>query len=145
MMRRPPRSTRTDALFPDTTLFRSVGDLAIEDLADRVLIEAQAARTVSARETQVEAVFGDRIVRVANLLVDRIEGDRHRCDQGRNLDHRAVTLFRIVVLTGARGYARSNDRSEEHTSELQSLMRLSYAVFCLTNKNQHNHSNTRKQ
>src|SRR3546814_21116540 len=57
----------------------------------------------------VEAVFGDRIVRVANLLVDRIEGDRHRCDQGRNLDHRAVTLFRIVVLTGARGYARSND------------------------------------
>src|SRR3546814_3651747 len=103
MMRRPPRSTRTDALFPDTTLFRSVGDLAIEDLADRVLIEAQAARTVSARETQVEAVFGDRIVRVANLLVDRIEGDRHR-------------------------------RSEEHTSELQSLMRISYAVFCLKKK-----------
>src|SRR3546814_1362235 len=121
----------------------------------------------------VEAVFGDRIVRVANLLVDRIEGDRHRCDQGRNLDHRAVTLFRIVVLTGARGYARSNDsdadgrvgaavvvdvqlvgtqsgfrqgigegrielvarsRSEEHTSELQSLMRISYAVFCLKKK-----------
>src|SRR3546814_20751289 len=113
MMRRPPRSTRTDALFPDTTLFRSVGDLAIEDLADRVLIEAQAARTVSARETQVEAVFGDRIVRVANLLVDRIEGDRHRCDQGRNLDHRAVPLFRIVVLTDARGYARSTEHSAD--------------------------------
>src|SRR3546814_19178374 len=73
MIRRPPRSTRTDTLFPYTTLFRSVGP--------------QDARR------------GDGVV------------DRHR---GRSLP-RPV-------------------RSEEHTSELQSLMRISYAVFCLKKK-----------
>src|SRR3546814_1071705 len=71
MIRRPPRSTRTDTLFPYTTLFRSVF---------------------------------------------------------RSLDHRAIGAEREP--------AGLQDRSEEHTSELQSLMRISYAVFCLKKKKQ---------
>src|SRR3546814_3720062 len=95
MIRRPPRSTRTDTLFPYTTLFRS------RQFRPR---QAQAARLA----------LGDLGVRrqVLDLAVEqalRFQG----------LDE---------VLLGAQ-------RSEEHTSELQSLMRISYAVFCLKKKN----------
>src|SRR3546814_8129513 len=80
MIRRPPISTRTDTLFPYTTLFRS----------------------------------------------------RHECrfvDVGRRS---ASVGFRSAVVSTT---ARDHSRSEEHTSELQSLMRISYAVFCLKKKN----------
>src|SRR3546814_2813310 len=92
MIRRPPRSTRTDTLFPYTTLFRSEVGLACE-----VVIRSQGQRVV---------------------------------DQG---------LGRTRVAGGQRarrGAAQLQGRSEEHTSELQSLMRISYAVFCLTKKKQ---------
>src|SRR3546814_10026374 len=75
MIRRPPRSTRTDTLFPYTTLFRSL----------------------------------------------RMAG--------------ASGLLRCYVLADCRAYGNKTPRSEEHTSELQSLMRISYAVFCLKKKN----------
>src|SRR3546814_9164625 len=100
MTRRPPRSTRTDTLFPYTTLFRSerLLDLAgqhFEPLTDdRDQLRARNPRSLA-------LVFG---------------GDR------RDIDH-------VVVV------ARAHIRSEEHTSELQSLMRISYAVFCLKKKN----------
>src|SRR3546814_4862212 len=90
MIRRPPRSTRTDTLFPYTTLFRSLLE---------VLDELGLAITLA----------------VANSL------------QNARLGHAAEVGF------DRRG------RSEEHTSELQSLMRISYAVFCLKKKN-HNHT-----
>src|SRR3546814_2259234 len=80
MIRRPPRSTRTDTLFPYTTLFRSV---------QQVLVVP-------------EAHIG--------------------------------ALQLAVALDVDRGVAIDQDRSEEHTSELQSLMRISYAVFCLKKK-----------
>src|SRR3546814_4952131 len=84
MIRRPPRSTRTDTLFPYTTLFRSERDIALANgLAHDVL--------------------------------------------GRTLDELPPQTRRL--LTAIHG------RSEEHTSELQSLMRISYAVFCLKKKN----------
>src|SRR3546814_6890397 len=94
MIRRPPRSTRTDTLFPYTTLFRS----------------PQAAIAFRAHPgTQMHFVNGDRRVR---RLPDA------------TLTHPfAVRPDEIVR------------RSEEHTSELQSLMRISYAVFCLKKKN----------
>src|SRR3546814_10507534 len=78
MIRRPPRSTRTDTLFPYTTLFRS--------------------------------------------------GYGIRYDHG---------LFRQAIVDGWQ-HEQTETRSEEHTSELQSLMRISYAVFCLKKKNQKN-------
>src|SRR3546814_19498410 len=87
MIRRPPRSTRTDTLFPYTTLFRSADDRRRLQFAAR-----------------------DPYCR----FVD--QADR------RFAAHAGVDL------------ARRRDRSEEHTSELQSLMRISYAVFCLKKK-----------
>src|SRR3546814_8401738 len=76
MIRRPPRSTRTDTLFPYTTLFRSFG--------------AESQNTVA-----------------------KLKG---------------------FAAIGHNRYATTGERSEEHTSELQSLMRISYAVFCLKKK-----------
>src|SRR3546814_7739280 len=78
MIRRPPRSTRTDTLFPYTTLFRS-------------------------------ALIAFRYIRKQEELAGEVEPAENAGDHG-------------------------HDRSEEHTSELQSLMRISYAVFCLKKK-----------
>src|SRR3546814_10277579 len=98
MIRRPPRSTRTDTLFPYTTLFRSV-------LAPRAM--ATAAKLQSHRD-------------------------------------RAPSNPRVERLLLGRPSSAPPKRSEEHTSELQSLMRISYAVFCLKKKTKntdHNSSN----
>src|SRR3546814_4901904 len=90
MIRRPPRSTRTDTLFPYTTLFRSVGrDLRLAPVGER---------------------YGEQILVAHEADPPPVVGD---------------------VEVDFRGLARS----EEHTSELQSLMRISYAVFCLKKKN----------
>src|SRR3546814_9900128 len=95
MIRRPPRSTRTDTLFPYTTLFRSVGDPS-----------TRTFHQVDERMPVGDAQVPDMIV-LLNLNPGR------RCPHSRKIG-------RI--------------RSEEHTSELQSLMRISYAVFCLKKK-----------
>src|SRR3546814_3343256 len=112
MTRRPPSSTRTDTLFPYTTLFRS----ALPDVA-RLIAETRA--------------------------VDRIEVvDGGHVHFGRGGDHR----FQHRQLRRVDGDVER--RSEEHTSELQSLMRISYAVFCLKKKKtvqpttQHDHQHT---
>src|SRR3546814_1322409 len=99
MIRRPPRSTRTDTLFPYTTLFRSsrVDDLAAAEAAGNPL----------------PLGFADRLVAVKRALATK------------------PTLRQPI------------SRSEEHTSELQSLMRISYAVFCLKKK-QKLHKNNHK-
>src|SRR3546814_18557506 len=106
MIRRPPRSTRTDTLFPCTTLFRS----GVE---------------------HVEHVAGLETGALADLEVVEIM-------PWRDLD-RARAQFGIGMFVGdhleAAAGDRLEDRSEEHTSELQSLMRITYAVFCLKNKN----------
>src|SRR3546814_5194121 len=103
MIRRPPRSTRTDTLFPYTTLFRSEGDLFL----------VGALRPAALR-------FG--------------EGGQHlrRQHLGRRAGAGEILLgpFRVFVVENDGGLFRS----EEHTSELQSLMRISYAVFCLKKK-----------
>src|SRR3546814_9530967 len=104
MILRPPRSTRTDTLFPSTTLFRSqVGRLG------------KVLRTGSQR---VAVVVADETHHVGAAIVEVLAAEEGR----RGLVHAAVV-----------GAAMA-DRSEEHTSELQSLMRISYAVFCLKNK-----------
>src|SRR3546814_1987629 len=95
MIRRPPRSTRTDTLFPYTTLFRSTAAEARDvGLVDRLGFRDQVYAEMRARtDGESELLFADRW--------------RPR---------------------------RKIARSEEHTSELQSLMRISYAVFCLKKK-----------
>src|SRR3546814_3540677 len=114
MIRRPPRSTRTDTLLPYTTLFRSRRQADRDRLhADRRVHLRGPARGVHQRADR-------RAARLALLQV-RFEPAR-RAGQARSRD-------------------RTGERSEEHTSELQSLMRISYAVFCLKKKKirKHNH------
>src|SRR3546814_8672917 len=100
MIRRPPRSTRTDTLFPYTTLFRSSDALRQGDIS--------AAR--------------DRLAAASCE-----PGEVREIDPGKAAD----ILFSALPAEGRRVLQA---RSEEHTSELQSLMRISYAVFCLKKK-----------
>src|SRR3546814_13234679 len=92
MIRRPPRSTRTDTLFPYTTLFRS-----------------------------------DAVMKLDKIDIRNVMGVR-----GIEVD----LTTPITIFAGGNGAGKSSalERSEEHTSELQSLMRISYAVFCLKKK-----------
>src|SRR3546814_1082288 len=123
MNRRPPRSTRTDPLFPYTTLFRSPA-------VDGTQVDLQRAATARhAREA------GDAGRRAAG------DGLGHHRWRARALDD---DVGRRQVGDGA-GVVRRAQRSEEHTSELQSLMRISYAVFCLQKKTKltHEHSTTK--
>src|SRR3546814_9393521 len=112
MNRRPPRSTRTDTLFPYTTLFRSPVD------ADRPSLTRRAAMILVASYNMRKAIGTDR----------RRRPDR-TIEVLNELDADVVALQEADRRFGARM------RSEEHTSELQSLMRISYAVFCLQKKN----------
>src|SRR3546814_8151646 len=117
MIRRPPRSTRTDNLFPYTTLFRSGCGAG----ADRY---GQGQRRIARRGAP--ALAGKWLIRKKFWTV--------RVRNGR--------------VAAAAGACRSSHfqawvvRSEEHTSELQSLMRISYAVFCLKKKKKNNKHTT---
>src|SRR3546814_5045619 len=103
MRRRPPRSTRTDTLFPYTTLFRSTPLLVVSIGLFAVVMIRELRRESSGLEELAEAA-------------------EHEPGSGPEDDDR---------------------RSEEHTSELQSLMRISYAVFCLKEKkNKYHHTQT---
>src|SRR3546814_3112091 len=109
MIRRPPRSTRTDTLFPYTTLFRSNG---AGDGGDH--------RHAAGRR--------------------RRRGGGHRAEGARHPGHWPQLRHRPAGDGPASRVA--GRRSEEHTSELQSLMRISYAVFCLKKKKRHTYTTT---
>src|SRR3546814_8450121 len=123
MIRRPPRSTRTDTLFPYTTLFRSH---AIDDLSR--LFPAQRSvsfcnpigKAVAAEAGQAHQIH---ILHIRSMLQMFDQAAESRCGDG--IIHYAIGQF------GSPYRAARKFRSEEHTSELQSLMRISYAVFCL--------------
>src|SRR3546814_6913137 len=99
MIRRPPRSTRTDTLFPSTTLFRSTSPT-------RAAPASTAAAIAS--EVEIPQIFTCTLI--------------------------APGLAPLPLSESTFARRRSGGRSEEHTSELQSLMRISYAVFCLKKK-----------
>src|SRR3546814_11785317 len=122
MIRRPPISTRTDTLFPYTTLVRApVVGLDGHRNHSRKAGEGGRPRSRAA----ALRLWAD----IAGLVGDVHHDDRRR-DRLRQPDLR---LF--LLLDGPCGVpARADPRSEEHTSELQSLMRISYAVFCLKKK-----------
>src|SRR3546814_9988777 len=122
MIRRPPRSTRTDTLFPYTTLFRSERD----DVEGRRRLPAE------------------RRVHAPDHAFARYPGAVSRGTEPQQIG---------AQRPGHRSEAEREIRSEEHTSELQSLMRSSYAVFCLKkktktyrtlNKTTHNKTHTNK-
>src|SRR3546814_6086075 len=116
MIRRPPRSTRTDTLFPYTTLFRSQAP------------SDPAALRPPAREGRGTALVGG---------AERTP-DPARRQTARGPDRRSPARVREVP-------GHDPERSEEHTSELQSLMRISYAVFCLKKKKKTSDTNTSSQ
>src|SRR3546814_2251201 len=122
MIRRPPRTTRTDTLFPYTTLFRSQVDLVLRAAADVVLAQIRnGVRVVTAgvagqRVGEGELV-GIVVVFAAGALEPGVVGA-----EGQPVERAAVPVELDRIVLG---------RSEEHTSELQSLMRISYAVLCL--------------
>src|SRR3546814_5566378 len=118
MVRRPPRSTRTDTLFPYTTLFRSHGQVPVVHLIQGFAPECRA-----------HARYGEHLPIHTLSALDQT-------DDGRELTYLYATDQR-----GACADAGVAGRSEEHTSELQSLMRISYAVFCLKKKKNKNHTN----
>src|SRR3546814_8417207 len=111
MIRRPPRSTRTDTLFPYTTLVRSIALIFNTTEGWQSLKDSQSVRA-SALNMKVPS-FTTAAGSIA--AAEAIEALR-----GSTLEVRAL-----------------QSRSEEHTSELQSLMRSSYAVFCLKKKTKH--------
>src|SRR3546814_9171171 len=108
MIRRPPRSTRTDTRFPYTTLFRSIDP--------------------------TDLLTGGLPLLYVPELTSYIE---HL-----DTDPREIAMFLASLPDD--GLVGEPNRSEEHTSELQSLMRISYAVFCLTKKNNSNPYLTRQ-
>src|SRR3546814_9830953 len=120
MIRRPPRSTRTDTLFPYTTLVRSfrldgeatrrVGDLRVPDLQEVPAVSRRPRFPHGSCRTGLRAAS----------KAQRPSGRRSAGSRG--------------TLRGLPGIGGCASRSEEHTSELQSLMRISYAVFCLKKK-----------
>src|SRR3546814_2308025 len=104
MIRRPPRSTRTDTLFPYTTLFRSL--------------------RVERREFHAQHVQR-QIDRAGQAVILEFTGQA---------DIQPARLAGVDHFPGVGKWQSPFERSEEHTSELQSLMRISYAVFCLKKK-----------
>src|SRR3546814_3876940 len=109
MIRRPPRSTRTDTLFPYTTLFRSLLLKGLRGGSVRRILWLRGSACDISCESQ------------------NIQDNEYDC--------------RLVM---ASIYSMYRARSEEHTSELQSLMRISYAVFCLKNKKYKTQQNNTK-
>src|SRR3546814_3906595 len=107
MIRQPPRTTRTDTLFPDTTLFLSAHRRAgVNDMAGKT---SMVPPKVETKPDTAKPTF----LSGGNPQIAKGDGD-------------APVQAYIAAMPG---------RSEEHTSELQSLMRISYAVFCLNKKN----------
>src|SRR3546814_16739353 len=115
MIRRPPRSTRPDTRFPYTALFRSRDATHVEAGAAQRLLAVLAGERVDAGRLQAQLCGADRghIAGRAGADDDDIEFFAH-----------GFSLCSFLLPS----------RSEEHTSELQSLMRISYAVFCLKKK-----------
>src|SRR3546814_7362061 len=121
-IRRPPGSTRTDTLFPYTTLFRSLAPLP------------------SPRSKSLEAIVATFIailyawIRGAQIIHIHAIGPALLCPLARILGLHVIVTHHGADYERAKWGAFAKLRSEEHTSELQSLMRISYAVFCLKKK-----------
>src|SRR3546814_1718658 len=128
MIRRPPRSTRTDTLFPYTTLFRSeLQDRVVPFDGDtaRSIIEQSLGRAIDDAYADFDTVpLASASIAQVHAATLRAEGDAPR---------REVVV--MVLRPGIERQIAADIRSEEHTSELQSLMRISYAVFCLKKQN----------
>src|SRR3546814_9475189 len=120
MIPRPPRSTRTDTLFPYTTLFLSPG--SGQHVAEPRLDAERYERLLPyAVALDVEEAWTGKFTLAVGAAAAAASAA-------------AISWYRGGAITDMGSFARSVGRSEEHTSELQSLMRTAYAVFCLKKK-----------
>src|SRR3546814_3908957 len=141
MILRPPRATGLYTLFPYPTLFRSLGGEPAQALHEAALDLAEVERRVQRVAAVVQNVDALDPVFAGEGVDDDLRGSGA---VGIVVERPALAglavpmdLRRLVKAGGGQGDARhvGRLRSEEHTSELQSLMRISYAVFCLKKKN----------
>src|SRR3546814_4135870 len=121
MIRRPPRTTRTDTRFPSTPLFRSMLAAAMIALLPAALLPA------AAEDEEKPHWFGATYDNMTVLAYGIPDSDY------------VMLSFSCAVGKPVVNVNVQDERSEEHTSELQSLMRISYAVFCLKKKNTTNY------
>src|SRR3546814_899573 len=170
MIRRPPRSTRTDTLFPYTTLFRSLhavmgpngsgkstlsyvlsGREGYEVTEGEVLYKGKDLLSMEPEERAREGLFlafqypveipgvsGTTFLKTALNAVRKYRGEPEM-DAMQFLKHvrakaKALNITDEMLKRAVNVGFSGGERSEEHTSELQSLMRISYAVFCLKKK-----------
>src|SRR3546814_8311716 len=130
MIRRPPSSTRTDTLFPYTTLFRSHWDCTLEETGGRYLAVRLGFRQVrSLANVHGAAIVGAR----GDVPYDCVEDVWRRAGVPRAAIERIAEADGFACLAEDRRQGLWKG-SEEHTSELQSLMRISYDVLCLQKK-----------
>src|SRR3546814_7650352 len=138
MSRRPPRSTRTDTLFPYTTLFRSLLQVAEDGVVElvehqrnvaalleievRLQAEQDLAGLLGGVEAVLDAALQDGRLGLADFLDHADVEQDHRPQRRRHLGSGRIGRQGVI------------GRSDEQTSELQSLMRISYADFCLKKK-----------
>src|SRR3546814_3859688 len=123
MIRRPPVSTRTDTLFPYTTLFRSINTKNVDALT---------------------FALGSGLAGIAGSVFTMIGSTNPGTGQLYIVDSFIVVVFGGVQSLLGTVLSAFSIRSDEHTSELQSLMRTSYAVFCLKKKTKPKHTITQK-
>src|SRR3546814_4881693 len=120
MFRCPPRSTHTYTLFPYTTLFRTIGTIIKPSVGPDP--EATAAQVAWLLDAGIDFIKDDEL-----------QSDGPACP----FEARVAAVMRVINDHAERTGKKVMYRSEEHTSELQSLMRTSYAVFCLKKKKKH--------
>src|SRR3546814_4340395 len=127
MIRRPPRSTRTDTPFPYTTLFRSVREIEDQGWIDASTLSTRALKGLRNQRRLYQ------LIAIAVRVVG-IDQDLRRAPQCLVSAQHDTCLINVWIDLGIGRrlcqVAALSGRSEEHTSELQSLMRISYAVLC---------------
>src|SRR3546814_5920749 len=145
MIRRPPRSTRTDTLFPYTTLFRSgqlhwglrAAAMRLPFLPIRAGLATDQMAKITPQFRTVTSPYDDGEVLLAMpaIRLDVALLHMHKADKlGNTRLYSPDPFFDELFARAADRCYVSCERSEEHTSELQSLMRISYAVFWLQKK-----------
>src|SRR3546814_2103579 len=144
MTLRPPRSTRTNTPVPSTTLFRSGGQATMsgEPYAPATGPGAGSAAIAMAQpELQVETAAGRvpeaRAEEDSFIAPQPAEPEAEGGSEMGGFHAEPDPFAEAALANAARREAPRQERSEEHTSELQSLMRISYAVFCLKKKKKH--------
>src|SRR3546814_4854610 len=130
MIRRPPRSTRTDTLFPYTTLFQSAQPIALAPVV--------VGRAGQGRRRHAQAAAGHQLLRPLEILGGEGDGPNPLAPgvevRAHAIAERALAVRGDHVERHVGALEPGVARSEEQTSELQSLLRSSYAVFCLKQK-----------